>query len=111
MTMASVCGGCAHEEARGHAALLSCAPLTVGEVVCGADHLTGLPDFSHGAPLGEARGGEATVHVSEEEAKAPCQNTAKNNPASRMLKEDRTAEYMRFLGSDEKARSKEQVIL
>lgn len=31
-------------------------------------------------------------------AKEVCQNTAKNNSASRMLKEDRTAEYMRYLG-------------
>lgn len=59
------------------AALPACAPLTVGEVIFGADHLTGLPDFAHGAPLGEARGGEATVHVPEAAAQSLCQNTAK----------------------------------
>lgn len=30
-------------------------------------------------------------------AKEVCQNTAKTEPASRVLKEDRTAEYIRFL--------------
>lgn len=106
MTMASVCGGCAHEEARGHAALLSCAPLTVGEVVYGPYWYAqgGIGEAPEGALKAEP--GERFVDLfgilkGDSDEKEVCQNTAKNNPASRMLEEDRTAEYMRFLGSYE----------
>lgn len=37
----------------------------------------------------------------DSDEKEVCQNTAKTESVSRMLKEDRTAEYTRFLGFDE----------
>lgn len=102
-----------------NAALPACASMTVGEVV----HAAGYPGWHAqggigGAPEGalKAEPGEVLItaaDVAEAIAKAVkdsapkpkpaaiatevCQNTAKSERASRVLKEDRTAEYMRCL--------------
>lgn len=107
-----------------NAALPACASMTVGEVVHAAGYpgwhaQVGIGDASGGAPKAEA--GEALItaaDVAEAIAKAiedsapkskpaalamplpekeVCQNTAKSVRASRVLKEDGTAEYMRCL--------------
>lgn len=88
-----------------NAALPACAPLTVGEVV----HVAGYPDWHAQGGIVEAP--EAALKVEPGErfidlfgilkgdlgTKEVCQNTAKSETASRVLKKDRTAEYMRYL--------------
>lgn len=105
------------------AALPACAPLTVGEAVFGVD-CANAPDWYAQGGIGEApedalkiEPGEVFIPIADVveaiakavkdstprtaalamTAKEVCQNTAKTEPASRVLKEDRTAEYIRFL--------------
>ena len=89
-----------------NAALPACAPLTVGEAVYGPYWYAqgGIGEAPEGALKAEP--GERFVDLfgilkGDSNTKEVCQNTAKTEPVSRMLKEDRSAEYMRFLGSDE----------
>ncbi|WP_101723088.1 hypothetical protein [Eggerthella timonensis] len=59
--------------------LPACEPMTVGEMVYGSDHLTGLPDFGFGAPImcGIDYAGDP-----DKTAGAVCQHPA-NSPAIR----------------------------
>ena len=109
------------------AALPACAPLTVGEAVFGVDCANAPDWYAQGgigeAPEDALKiePGEVIMPIADMAeviakaiadtapkpkpaalamplpAKEVCQNTAKTEPASRVLKEDRTAEYIRFL--------------
>lgn len=110
-----------------NAALPACAPLTVGEAVFGVDCANAPDWYAQGGigeapedalkiepgelfmPIADVA--EAIAKAIKDSAPKPkpaalamplpakevCQNTAKTEPASRVLKEDRTAEYIRFL--------------
>ena len=81
------------------AALPACAPLTVGEAVFG-EVIMPIADMAEviaKAIADTAPKPKPAALAMPLPAKEVCQNTAKTEPASRVLKEDRTAEYIRFL--------------
>lgn len=59
--------------------LPACEPMTVGDMIYGSDHLTGLPDFGRGAPI--MRGIDYAGDP-DKTAEAACQHPA-NSPAIR----------------------------
>lgn len=72
------------------------ASMTVGEMVYGIDWAKG-PDMmacTNGAEPASPRDGDGIAGNQQE---GLCQNPAKTDRVSRVLKEDRTAEYMRYL--------------